>query len=415
MIFFLLMIVALAARATAHPVYPRVVAFDTLYFITNDPQGNYVVAANIDDDGNLFYAGITAAGGSGVHGQVDPAGPVAPLEADATFSQGIVQVHQRSNLLATVNTANHTVVLFAIDPMQPGRLTMLGEPVPSGGTSPNSLIFNEAGDRLWVLNTGTTNGIACFAVSQDGLQPQTDSFRSLGLNQTTPSTGPFGSASQILYTQDETGILVAVKGQLEDPSTGFLAVWPIDDQGNVAANFTRIATPTNGGFPFSLTPVAGVNAYLAADLAMGMDVFDFSEGIDSVASSPRTAAVPIVGQHAACWTTYSSTLDRYYVIDVNANVITPVEIDSNLTVTVGSNFTAESGPIDSLAITIGLQSYLYTLLSQSLQIGVWRLDGVDQPVRQSSLDLSVILQDGATLTANYTQGLAYYQSGFSAF
>ena len=51
------------------------------------------------------YAGITAAGGAGVHGQVDPTGPVKPLEADATFSQGIVQVHQRSGLLATVNVS----------------------------------------------------------------------------------------------------------------------------------------------------------------------------------------------------------------------------------------------------------------------------------------------------------------------
>ncbi|KZV70580.1 hypothetical protein PENSPDRAFT_685297 [Peniophora sp. CONT] len=411
MFFLLLMIVALAARTTASPIKPRASASDTLYFITNDPQGNYVVAANIDASGNVSYAGVASAGGAGVHGQVDPAGPVTPLEADATFSQGIVQVHQRHGLLATVNTANHTVVLFAIDPLTPGRLTMLGEPVSSGGTSPNSLVFNEAGDRLWVLNTGSTNGIACFAVSQNGLQPQADTFRTLGLNQTTPSTGPFGAASQIIYSQDEKDIIVAVKGQLGVPGSGFLAVWPLDEDGNVATNFTRVPTPTNSNFPFSMTPIAGSNAYLAADLATGLDIFDFNDGVDSVASSPRTTAVPIVGQHAACWSTYSSALDRYYVVDVNANTITPVEIDSNLTVSIGSNFTADSGPIDSLALSVGEHSYLYTLLSQSLQIGVWRLDGVEQPVRQSSLDLSVIRRDGASITANYTQGMAYYKGG----
>ncbi|VDC05244.1 unnamed protein product [Peniophora sp. CBMAI 1063] len=412
MIFSVLIIAALAARAIATPVISRAFASDTLYIITNDPQGNYVVAANIDNNsGNLTYAGITSAGGSGVHGQVDPTAPVAPLQGDATFSQGIVQVHQRNNLLATVNTADSTVVLFSIDPLQPGRLTMIGQPVPSGGTSPNSLVFNEAGDRLWVLNTGAVNGVACFAVTENGLEAQADTIRSLGLNQTTPSTGPFNTASQVLYTQGEQGILVAVKGQFNG-SLGFLAVWDIDEEGNVAENFTRIATPPTSGFPFSLEAINGANAYLAADFGLGIDVYDFSEGVDNVSSSNRTTAVAIPGQNAACWTTYSELLDRYYVMDVNRNVITSVEIDSNLTVTVGSNFTADSGPIDSQALSIGEHSYLYSLLASSLQIGVWRLDGVEEPVRQSSLDLTIILQDGASLTANYTQGMAYYKSGY---
>ncbi|KZV70581.1 hypothetical protein PENSPDRAFT_734595 [Peniophora sp. CONT] len=374
---------------------------NTLYFITNDPQGNHVVAANVDSNGDLTYAGATAAGGVGVHGLGGPG-------ADASFSSGIVQVHQKKSLLATVNTLNNTVVLFEVNPIDPGRLKMLGKPVYSGGTSPNSLVFDGSGDRLCVLNTGSVNGMACFTVAQDGLHAQSDSVRHLGLNQTTPATGPFGTASQIAFTKDEKNLIAAVKGTMTAP--GFLAVWPLDKHGRPASNFVRVSTPSNAGRPFSLTPVNGADAFLSADFAVGFDIFDFSRGVDGVSKSPRTVGVPIAGQMAACWSAYSSALDSYYVVDVGTAAITEVKVDKSLKASVVSNFTVppKSGPVDTLAVNVGQHSYLYTLLASNLQIGVWRLDGNKHPLQQTFLDLSVLRQHGVPLSPNLAQVLAIY-------
>ncbi|VDC03927.1 unnamed protein product [Peniophora sp. CBMAI 1063] len=374
----------------------------TLYFITNDPRGNNVVAASVDHNGELTYAGATPAGGVGVHG-------LGGNGADATFSQGIVQVHQQKGLLATVNTANSTVALFTINANEPGKLKMLGKPVASGGTTPNSLVFNSAGDRLCVLNTGYENGIACFTVARDGLHAESDSVRHLGINQTTPATGPFGTASQIAYTRDEKNLVVAVKGAMGKP--GFLAVWPLDTYGRPASRFTRVSTPSNTGhsfsYPFSLTPIRDADAFLSADFSVGFDVFDFSRGVDNISKSPRTVGVTIEGQMAACWSAYSSALDRYYVIDVGTAAITEVKIDEDLRPSVVSNFTApaKSGPVDSLAVSIGGHNYLYTLLASDLQIATWRLDGAKSPVQKTFLDFS---QYGIPLSPNLAQGLAVY-------
>ncbi|VDB96740.1 unnamed protein product [Peniophora sp. CBMAI 1063] len=409
----LLSTIVLATSAFASPYRRQSLSPNYLYFITNDPQGNYVVAANIDANGNPIYAGVASAGGAGVHGLVDPNGPVVPLNPDATFSQGVVQVHQGNGLLATVNTANHTVVLFAIDPSDPGRLTMLGQPVPSGGEAPNSLVFNKAGDQLWVLNTGAVNGIAGFTVTKDGLQPQDGTFRPLGLNETTPSTGPFGAASQVVYTQDEKNVIAAVKGPLFGP--GFLAAWPIGDDGQLAENFTEIATAPGGGHPFSLTPIPGQNAFFSADFSIGVDVYDFSNGIEGVNNSPRTIGVAVPGQDATCWSAYSELLDKYYVMDVTGHQITEVQVDSNLAVTVGANWSVTTGPIDSVAMTVSNHSYLYTLLAKTLQIGVWKLDVDGLPESQQFLNLTEpVEQDGAFITMNYVQGMASYTADWEA-
>lgn len=132
----------------------------------------------------------------------------------------------------------------------------------------------------------------CFDVTKEGLKLQKDSVRKLGLqNQTVPATGPFNSGSQIVFTEDQKNILVAVKGTKTDP--GFFAVWPLTRKGELAANFTRIATPPDAGLPFALQPIRGANAFMAVDFAIGFDVLDFSGGVNAVSHSSRTTAVNI--------------------------------------------------------------------------------------------------------------------------
>ncbi|VDB99965.1 unnamed protein product [Peniophora sp. CBMAI 1063] len=372
----------------------------TLYFINNDPAGNYVVAASIDANGLPTGSSATHAGGVGVHGMGS-----FGLGPDGTFSQGIVQVHQDNDWLATVNTANHTVVLFGIDPYDPLRLTMIGKPVSTQGDSPNSVAFNDAGNRLCVLNTGTTNGIACFDVTKTGLVLQEESVRSLGLAlQTVPATGPFNTASQIVFTRDQKNILVAVKGTPTEP--GFFAVWPINEStGQLAEEYTRIPAPPGGGLPFSLKPIPGTDSFVGADFAIGYDIIEFNKGATDLTA--RTKALPIEGQVGACWSTYSAARDSYYIVDV-AGVVTEVKVDTQLRTSTVNNFTVPAPPIDSVALDIGRKSYFYTLLPTLPGLGVWDLDAKPAPEMASIVSLATLTQDLVPLTPGYVQGMAAY-------
>ena len=124
-----------------------------------------------------------ATGGAGQHGNAE--GP------DPLFGQGSVKTNANSSMLATVNAGSNTVSLFAIDPKNPTSLKAVGQPISSGGEFPQSLAFNAAGNMLCTLNGGALDGVQCFSVdSKTGLAPKANTRREIGINQTTPATGP---------------------------------------------------------------------------------------------------------------------------------------------------------------------------------------------------------------------------------
>ncbi|KAI0322742.1 hypothetical protein OF83DRAFT_424985 [Amylostereum chailletii] len=377
-----------------------------MYFITNNPQGNYVVTADIGPDGNVTYGGSVSAAGTGNHGE--DGGANAP---DATFSGGIVVVHQDKNLLATVNTVSNTVVLFKIDPQNPTQLAMLGGPVPTEGEFPNSVVFNKAGDRLCVLNTGAVAGIACYSVSDSGLQNQGQSTRHFDLNQTTPANGPINTASQIIFTEDEQNLVVAIKGN--PPARGYLAVWPLgtDDEHTPAAEFIRIPAPAPGGFPFSLIQIPGKNALLSADFAIGLDIWDFTQGVDRVNGSDRTTALAIPGEITSCWSAYSSKTGNFYIADPAVDVITEINVNNDLSPSIVTNYTIFAGGanIDTAIATVNGVDYLYTLLTNALGVGIMKLNGPGDANVTALVDFSVpVGRDNVTLTRNFMQGMAVY-------
>jgi len=97
------------------------------------------------------------------------------FDADATYSNSIIDIHQGKHLLVTTNVSqfffcasiyqsrsqpgSNTVSLFRIDPKDPAKLTTVGDPVPSFGDFPTSVAFNHAGDRLCVMNSGRAASI----------------------------------------------------------------------------------------------------------------------------------------------------------------------------------------------------------------------------------------------------------------
>lgn len=173
--------------------------------------------------------------------------------------------------------------------------------------------------------------ISCYSIDkQRGLMPLPNTVRSLGLNQTTPATGPPGTAGQIIFTEDEKQLMVAVKGT--PPQPGFFAVWDVLDR-SLSRNYKHISLAQGVLLPFSMTVIPNKNAILAADAGLGFDIVDLADA-GSRSRSNRSSATKIEGQGATCWSAYSASTGNFYFTDAVTSLITEINIDDNLKPTI---------------------------------------------------------------------------------
>ncbi|EIN13692.1 hypothetical protein PUNSTDRAFT_129366 [Punctularia strigosozonata HHB-11173 SS5] len=380
------------------------------YFITNEADRNFVVSADIGSDGKLTLARATSAGGRGQHGNTDPNGP------DGLFSQASIKASQTGKILATVNPGSDTAAVFAINPQNPSEIQMIGEPVSTEGEFPMSLAINKNGDKVCVLNGGQVDGVNCYKVDQKlGLITIPGTLRPLGINQTTPATGPAGTASQLLFSEDEKSLIASVKGT--PPQPGFLAVWSVADDDTLSADFTKVAPASGGLLPFSMTVIPGKNAILATDAGLGFDVFDFS-GVQSggnsqqaVAASGKSSAVPISGQVATCWSSLSEKTGNFYLTDIGTATVTEVNLDQNLKGTIVKQYPqiAGSGTIDNAIATVNGKDFLYVLGANATQIDVLSLDAPGQATGIQTLDIAGPAKSaGLTVNGFNLQGMTTF-------
>ncbi|KAF7424398.1 hypothetical protein PC9H_009705 [Pleurotus ostreatus] len=370
------------------------VAAGAAYFITNEPDGNFIVAADIGNDGKLTLRRAIGTGGLGEHGITDPNGP------DPLFTQGAIKASSAANVLATVNPGSNTLSLFTIDPNDPTNLQVIGAPVGSGGEFPVSLAFNKDGSQLCALNGGAINGVNCFAVDkQRGLVSLANTNRALNLNQTTPATGPAGSVSHIVFSEDGQTLVASVKGV--PPTPGFLAAWAVQQDGSLSDDFQKIDPADGGLLPFSMTVIPGKNAILATDAGLGFDIFDFGGNASS--------AVKIDGQSATCWSSFSKKTGNFYLTDIGTSIVTEVNVDDNLTGTIVKQYAQGQGTatIDNDIVTVGNNDFMYVLAANATTIDVLALNapgkaqtiqklGVAATAQKANLKLSAFNVQGMT-------------------
>ena len=218
---------------------------------------------------------------------------------------------------------------------------MIGFPVSTEGEFPMSLAINKNGSTVCVLNGGAVNGVNCYSVDKtSGLIAKANTLRSLGISQTTPATGPPGSASHIIFNEDETKLIAAVKGT--PPTPGFLAVWDIDQaDGSLSEEYTHV-TPASGGLlPFSLTVIPGQNAIFSADPGLGFDIYDFNDTSiasaqagQNVTAGGESSANAVSGQNAICWSSRSEKTGNFYLTDAGASMVTEVNVGAGLKPTI---------------------------------------------------------------------------------
>ena len=165
---------------------------------------------------------------------------------------------------------------------------------------------------------------SCFKVDkQQGLVAMANTVRSLKLNQTTPATGPAGSVSHVVFSEDNKQLVASVKGV--PPQPGFLAVWDVAQDGSLSQDFKAVAPQKGGLLPFSMTIIPGKNAILATDAGVGFDIFDFSGG-----AANKSSVVPINGQGATCWSSFSPKTGNFFLTDIETSKVTEVNVDPSL-------------------------------------------------------------------------------------
>ncbi|KDR79513.1 hypothetical protein GALMADRAFT_223700 [Galerina marginata CBS 339.88] len=377
------------------------------YFITNDPIGNRIVSMNIASNGKLSSVVSTNAGGRGAHGITSPNGP------DPLFGQGAVKTSAAAKMLVTINPGSNTVSMFSINPNNPANLKMVGHPASSEGEFPMSVAINAKGTMVCVLNGGAVNGVNCYTPDAKlGLVAKPNTLRSLGLNQTTPATGPAGTTSHIVFSEDGSKLIASVKGV--PPTPGFLATWDIAADGSLSAEPVK-STPASGGLlPFSMTVIPGMNAILATDAGVGFDVFNFGGkvGKGSKASSSATSTiVPISGQKATCWSSFSPKSKNFYLTDIGTSTITEVNVDANLKGTIVKQYPQAPGSatIDNDIATIGANSFLYVLSPNATTVNVL---SVNTPGKATSVQnfnfASAAKAAGVTIDKNNLQGMTTF-------
>ncbi|TDL19073.1 hypothetical protein BD410DRAFT_830521 [Rickenella mellea] len=369
-----------------------------VFFITNQPEGNQVVSMSVDTTGKLSFGKAISTQGKGQHGISSPLGP------DPLFAQGAVKVSPAVNALVAVNVCisspvtltratayaarhqpgSNTLSMFSIDPKNPTNLKMVGKPAPTEGEFPMSVAVNKKGSMACVLNGGKVNGVSCFKIDQKhGLVAMKNSQRSLGLNQTTPATGPAGTTSHVVFSEDGSKLIASVKGV--PPTPGFLATWNIASDGTLSKQFAK-STPSKGGLlPFSMTVIPGKNAILATDAGIGFDIFDFSKG-----NTASSSIVPINGQKATCWSSFSPKTGNFYLTDIGTATVTEVHVDSKLKGSIVKQYPqkAGSGTIDNEIATIGGNDFMYVLGANATQIDVLSLKAPGKAQKIQTFELA---------------------------
>jgi len=371
------------------------------YFITNEPSGNFVVSADIGSDGKLNLRQAVSTEGVGSHG--NDGGVNGP---DPLFTQGAVKASATAQALVAVNAGSNTISLFSINPADPAQLTLIGTPVGSGGEFPVSVAFNKAGSAVCALNGGEVNSVSCFNVDKtNGLVALSQTNRSLKLNQTTPATGPAGSASHIVFSEDGTQLIASIKGNPTTSTQGFLAAFDVASDGSLSQDFKSIVPGAGGLLPFSMTIIPGKNAILATDAAIGFDIFDLTSG------GNKSSVTAISGQGATCWSSFSPKTGNFYLTDIDTSMVTEVNVNDDLQSSIVKQYPQGSGvaTIDNDIASLSQNDFMFILTPNATAINVLSLNAPGQAQNIQKVDIAQPARAaGLKISASQLQGMTSF-------
>lgn len=296
--------------------------------------------------------------------------------------------------------------MFDIDPNNPTKLKMVGGPVSTEGEFPTSVAFSAAKKMVCVVNGGAINGVQCFKPDAKlGLVALANTNRSLKLPQTTPPTGPPGSVSDILFSEDSARLLVSVKGI--PPTPGFVASWDVADDGALSANFTASPPAKGGLIPFSMSLIPGKNAVLATDAGIGFSTFDLRT-LGAGGGTAASQVFPIAGQGATCWSSFSAKTGSFFLTDIKTDIVTEVAVADDLSGKIVKQYPLAPGSatIDNAIASLPGNDFLYVLSANATSIDVLSLNGKGQAAKVQTLNFGK--EQGVKANPNRLQGMAVF-------
>ncbi|PTD08466.1 hypothetical protein FCULG_00012493 [Fusarium culmorum] len=299
----LLLLAASWASAMPKPEHSK----GALYFLDSDPNGASVVSFGIARDGSLGEPVRTSTGGNGLIGN----NANGSVTADPLFSQGSVIVD--GNLLFTVNAGSNTLAAFNIPENDPTHPVLMGQPMDTAGTTPNTVAYSGKHKIACVANTGTNPGVQCFSVSgSEGVKP-VGGLRALPiLGQTNPVMGPANTVSNIVFNPSQTALFVVIKG--DGMQNGYVYAYKIEN--GIVSEEAIISRPENLPIPFTMA-FSDDNSALMATPAYGAAFVSVSEDFRVTTES----VLNITTQMATCWTARSSETGSVYLLDAGrANI-----------------------------------------------------------------------------------------------
>jgi len=372
-----------------------------VFFMTNEANGNFIVSSAIGADGKITPTQATYTGGKGGHGQ--SAGDAGP---DPLFTQDSIKVG--GSFVFAVNAGSNSLSMFKINEANPTDIRLIGMPVDTQGEFPVAVAFSQKMNMTCVVNGGAVDGVACFKVDESkGLIPVPNSNRTLSLKQTTPPTGPPNTVSDIIFNEDETKLLVSIKGI--PPTPGRISAFDVNPVDGSLSETSVDSTPAQGGIvPFSMTNIPGKNAVLNTDAAVGFAVYDFSKGANDSATS---SIIPIEGQGATCWSNFSPKTGTFFLTDIVTSTVTEVKVDDNLAGSIVKQYplAAGSGTIDNAIATINGNDFLYVLSANVTSIDVMSLPAAGQATTLQTVDFAPLAdKSGLVINKIDLQGMAVF-------
>ena len=145
--------------------------------------------------------------------------------------------------LFAVNAGSNTLSMFSVSESDPLDVSLLGQPRATNGIFPVAVAVSLSMKVACVANQGMgSSGVSCTTFSDQGLEPF-DALRPMDFGATQyPPQGPTPGVGDIFFSEDESSLLVMVKGNPKPAFTGFAAKFAVTD-GSVATAGTQTTPP----------------------------------------------------------------------------------------------------------------------------------------------------------------------------
>jgi 6-phosphogluconolactonase (cycloisomerase 2 family) len=314
-----------------------------VFVMTNDAEGNEVIAFDRTAYGTLQGSHRYSTGGRGSGGTVDPLG-----------SQGSLTLSDDGSLLFAANAGSGTVSTFRVL----GSRLLLTDRVPSGGSEPNAVA--QHGRLVYVLNTAGSSSVVGFRVANGQLTRIPDSLRFL--------SGNFVESGSLAFTPDGRFLVVTER------ATNNIDVFRVQADGRLSPiTVNRSAGP--GAFSVVIAPNGtAIVSETGAGGAAGSAVSSYNVSADGTLL-PISTSLPTLGA-ANCWNVVTPDGRFVYTSNAGSNSIAGFAIGAHGQLSaIGSTIVAVN-PQNStnLDITISADGrFLYSLNAGTGAVGMFAI------------------------------------------